>query len=155
MVVVGVVDAVASDEDAELLFIPAATEAAAAVDVPPPTALWLLETPPPPPPPAPLDCWPAPALVAAIFFGLSGPAVDCGVPEGSTRTIIAIVLPFDNESDPNQSAGASHPPPRYEESSATGEATLLLLFGPTGSRVKASSQVVGTLIWVVTGRTGG
>lgn len=41
-------------------------------------------------------CW---TVVSVPFLGLSGPAFDCGLPEGSTRTIIAILLPLtvDNE----------------------------------------------------------
>lgn len=34
------------------------------------------------------------AGAAASFLGLWGPAVSCGVLEGSTRTMIAILLPF-------------------------------------------------------------
>lgn len=44
-------------------------------------------------------CWTVVVVVSVPFFGLSGPALACGLPEGSTRTIIAILLPLsiDNE----------------------------------------------------------
>lgn len=43
-------------------------------------------------------CW---TVVSVPFFGLSGPALACGLPEGSTRTIIAIVLPLTTGSGRN------------------------------------------------------
>lgn len=72
-------------------------EAAAAVAVVVAAATDPAAVPEDEPPEPAADCdggGAAGAGAAASFLGLWGPAVSCGVLEGSTRTMIAILVPF-------------------------------------------------------------